>query len=351
MKAMRRVRQWPGCIAVCIALARSVSGEPVANEVEALEPISIRVQGPPGCPSGEDFWQSLQRRAPGTRLARRGEPGRVFEVRFERTESGTASGRIRILDVDGRALEREIDGNSCVEVSEALAFIASLGARGALPIEDQAGAPARERPVRPRPPPSKEIHEEHHDVIARDEDRTSEWILFVRAEGSVRTQIVPAALYGAGAAVELSRNGSSPWQPAFGLLVDATLTGTASTANIAPNTEMSGQLIALHVLASPLRLRAGPIEARPFASVDFGRLFVQGRGNGLESAGETRMFWFAAALFAQMDLRLGPHWAVGAKAGAEVHPLLVQFEFTPRDVYRVGVVGLVAGVSLSFRLN
>jgi hypothetical protein len=72
-----------------------------------------------------------------------------------------------------------------------------------------------------------------------------------------------------------------------------------------------------------LRFRAGPIEARPYASFDFGQLAVQGRGNGLEHEGETRMFWFAAA----------------------------QFEFTPRDVYRVVDAGLVAAVSLSFRLN
>ena len=164
-------------------------------------------------------------------------------------------------------------------------------------------------------------------------------------------QIVPVSLYGVGVGFELARDGSSVWQPAVGALVEATLTATASTSDAVPNTEMTGQLTMLHLFASPLRLRAGPVVVRPYGSLDIGRLSLHGRGSGLTREGQTSMFWFAAALLAQADVRLSADWAVGAKVGAEVHPLLFQFQFTPRDVYQVGDIGLVAGLSTSFRFD
>jgi hypothetical protein len=345
---MRRVRWWLGSIAICALLSREASSQQLSNESEALEAVSIRVDGPPGCPTGQEFWLSLQHRAPGIRLTRPGEPGRVFLVRFQRVDSGAATGRIRILDVDGSALEREVNGGTCFEVAEALALIAAVGARGPLPNEAQLEeGPVGERSRRERPAPQAVGPAATHV----DANRASEWSVLIRAQGSVRTQIVPASLYGAGAGFELARDGASLWQPAVGALVEATLTGTASTAHVAANTEMTGQLTMVHVFASPLRLRAGPIDVRPYGSLDIGRLALRGQGSGLERPGETRMFWLAAALFAQVDLRLSPHWALGAKLGAEVHPLLFQFQFTPRDVYQVGDVGLAAGVSASFRFD
>jgi hypothetical protein len=346
---MRRARWWFESLTVCALLSRQASAQQVSNEGEALEAVSIRVDGPPGCPTGQEFWLSLQRRAPGIRLTRPGEPGRVFLVRFQRVDSGAATGRIRILDVDGSALEREVNGGTCVEVAEALALIAAVGARGPLPddAEPEEG-PGRERFRRERPPPSAAGPAATRVV---DADRAPEWSVLIRAQGSVRTQIVPTALYGAGAGFELARDGASLWQPAVGALVEATFTGTASTADVAANTEMTGQLTMVHVFASPLRLRAGPVDVRPYGSLDIGRLALRGQGGGLESPGRTQMFWFAAALFAQADLRLSPNWAVGAKLGAEVHPLLFEYQFTPRDVYQVGDVGLAAGVSASFRFD
>jgi len=328
-------------------MSRPVSAQLLSNQDEALEPVSIRVDGPQGCPSGEEFWQSLQRRAPGIRLTRPGEPGRVFLVRFQRVDSGAATGRLRVLDVEGIALEREVNGSTCVEVAEALALIAAVGARGLLANDTY----SEEGTVRQRPAPERPRAPAPPVVAPVNTDRAAEWNLLVRAEGSVRTQIVPAFLYGAGAGFELARDGSSVWQPAIGALVEATLTATASTDNVVPNTEMTGQLTMVHVFASPLRLRAGPIAVRPYASIDIGRLALEGRGGGLTREGQMRRFWFAAALVARADIRLGANWVAGAKVGAEVHPLLFQFEFTPRDVFQVGRVGLVAGLSASFRFE
>jgi hypothetical protein len=167
----------------------------------------------------------------------------------------------------------------------------------------------------------------------------------------MHTQIVPAPLYGLGAGVEFVHEGASPWQLAVGALVEATLTATASTADVAPNTEMSGRLALVHIFASPLRLRAGPFDVRPYGSLDIGRLTLQGHGSGLQSAEQTAVVWVAVALVAEADLRLGAHWALGAKLGAEVHPVTYQYEFTPREVYQVDTLGLIAGLAASFRFE
>jgi hypothetical protein len=337
----RRLR-W---ITLSLSICRSASAQ-LSNPNDALEAVSIRVDGPQGCPSGEDFWQSLQRRAPGIRLTRPGEPGRVFVVRFQRADDGMVTGHIRILDVEGSALEREISGGTCGEVAEALALIAAVGARGPLPDDtDHATRPARERPARPRPSPPVAV------VPVAPVNADPQWRVLLRADASVRARIVPVFLYAAGAGFELAREGSSFWQPAVGAVVEATLTATASTEDVVPNTQMTAQLIMVHLFASPLRWRAGPFELGPYGALDIGQLTVQGQGSGLAREGQTRMFWLAAALIAQADVRLGPHWAVGAKIGAEVHPLLYQYEFTPRDVYQVGDIGFVSGLAVSFRFE
>jgi len=355
MSAMGPIRRWLGSMAIMASMSRPASAQPSSTQGEALEPVSIRVDGPPGCPSGEEFWQRLQLRAPGIRLARTGEPGRVFVVHFERSDTGTTIGRLRILDVEGSALEREVEGNTCSEVADALALIAAVGAQAPPSNDIPLGeGPPRERPARPRPPPppakpQPEVATSHPD--RPHADRASGWTTVLRAEVSMHTQIIPAPLYGLGAGVEFAHEGASPWQLAGGALVEATLTATASTSDVAPNTEMTGQLIDMHFFASPLRLRTGPFDVRPYGSLDIGRLTLHGHGSGLQSEGQTAVVWVAVALVAEGDLRLGAHWALGAKLGAEVHPVTYQYEFTPREVYQVGAIGFIAGLAASFRFE
>jgi len=329
-----------------IAGARTASAQ-VASHDATLEAVAVRVDGFPGCPSSEEFWRRLSRRAPGIRLTRPGEPGRVFVVRFQATENGHTTGRLRVLDIEGSALEREVSGATCVEVADALALVAAVAARSDATIDTPSDAePAPERsPRSPRPPATETA------VAPVSEERAPAWSLLVRGQTSLRTQVLPASLYGAGAGFEFARDGSSSWQPAIGAMLEATLTGTASTDHIAPNTEMAAQLTMVRVVASPLRLRAGVVDLRPYVSLDVGRLALEGRGSGLTRDAQNRMFWIAAALLAQADVRLGAGWIVGASVGAEVHPFLYQFKYTDRDVYQVGDIGLIAGLSVAYRFE
>jgi hypothetical protein len=343
---MRRAGRQFLSLAMVATVAHTGSAQPAASRDSALEAVAVRVEGFAGCPSSEEFWRRLQHRAPGIRLTRAGEPGRIFVVRFEQAENGDATGRLRILDVEGSALEREVSGATCVEVAEALALVAAVAAGPDSSDTRSEGGAAQQRAAgSPRPSTAEPLAVPVHDA------RSPTWNLVVRGQASIRTQILPVSLYGAGAGFEVARDGSSLWQPALGAMVEATLTGAASTDHIVPNTEMTAQLTVVRLFASPLRLRAGAVELRPYASVDIGRLALEGRGIGLTRDAQNRMFWIAVALLAEADVRLGAGWVVGASVGAEVHPLLYQFKYTDRDVYQVGDVGLIAGLSLSYRFE
>jgi|RhiMethySRZTD1v2_1073278.scaffolds.fasta_scaffold102525_3 hypothetical protein len=268
----------------------------------------------------------------------------MFMVRFQSNEDGRATGRIRVLDIEGTALEREVIGANCAEVADALALIAALAARPGASV-DPPSEPVSSQET-PRRPTQREGAAVKSPAL---EDRAPTWNLLVRGQASVRTQIMPVSLYGAGAGFELAREGSSVWQPAAGVVVEGTLTATANTESIAPNTEMAAQLTVAHLFASPARLRAGAVELRPYFSLDAGRLALEGKGSGLARDTQNRKLWIATALFAQTDIQLGAGWRAGASLGVEVRPFLYQFQYSELDVYRVGDVGLIAGLSVAYQ--
>jgi hypothetical protein len=344
---MRRAAYELLSLAALLAISASARAEPIESRDPSLEAVALRVEGFPGCPSSEDFWRRLQQRAPGIRLTRAGEPGRVFVVRFQEQEKGRAMGRLRILDVEGNALEREVTGVTCVEVADALALVGAVAARFDVSSDVQPAMGAAQEPPRrtARPPTSEQA------ATPVNDDRAPHWNVLVRGQFSVRAQILPALLYGAGGGFEVSRDGSSSWQPTLGAAVEATLTATANTDHVVPETEMTAQLAVVHLFASPLRLRAGAVELRPYLSFDIGRLALEGRGNGLARDTQNRKLWIAVALLAQASVQLGGGWALGARAGAEARPFLYQFTYTDRDVYQVGDVGLVVGASVSYRFE
>jgi hypothetical protein len=339
---MRRIRHCGLSIAVGILAARATWAQPAERDDPALEAVAIRVSGFPGCPSGEEFWRRLQYRASSIRPTRAGEPGRLFIVHFEEPEPGRTVGRLRILDLEGNALEREISGTTCGEVAEALTLVAAVATHGASPADP---------PLQADPPSDIPRQAEEAAAPSIDGNGTSQWSLLLRARTSIRTHIVPAALYGAGAGFELAHDGASTWQPAIGALVEATLSATTSTASVAANTEMGGQLAILHLYASPIRYRSGAIEVRPLASLDVGELSIEGRGRGLRREGQVRMFWMAAALSMQADVGLGRGWSLGGSLGMALHPFLYRLVYSDRDVHEVRDFGLIAGLSGAYRFE
>jgi len=167
----------------------------------------------------------------------------------------------------------------------------------------------------------------------------------------MRTNVLPVPLYGIGMGVEVAREGTTVWRPSFGFASAATFRATANTDNIVANTELTGQLFFGQFIASPLALRTGVLEVRPYAAFELGVLSASGSGTGFIVERQSNELWVAIALLAQANLELGSHWKVGAHVGADIHPIRYNFQITPFDVYLSGIVGLSVGASICFRIN
>ena len=87
------------------------------------------------------------------------------------------------------------------------------------------------------------------------------------------------------------------------------------------------------------------------STFELGVLTASAQGSGLALPRQSHELWIAAAVLAQGEVPLGGGWRVGAYGGAQLHPLRYIFQVTPFDVYRASLVGLYAGVSISFRLD
>ena len=349
---MERGATWVRAVAFTLTLACAASAEtrPASAGADAAtaakeddeQAVAIRLEGDwQGCPTPTDFFARLAQRAPGIRLTRPGEPGWVFVARMARAERGSVHGVLRVHDLDGGVLERDVSGASCIEVAEALALIGAVTIRPGIAVDYDA---VRRAFVQPSPaaqefaaPPSAAA--------------LNPWSFSLRGVGSVRSNVLPVPLYAVGLGAELAREGTGIWRPAIGLAAAATLRATADTDSALTRTELTGQLFFGQVSVSPLALRMGPLELRPYGTLELGVLTATGQGTGLSVPRQSRELWVAAALLAQGDVFLGENWRCGAYAGAALHPIRYLFHMTPVDVYQTRLVGFAAGASISFRMN
>jgi hypothetical protein len=340
---------------ILVALPRAASSQPelpraptevettaIEAKVDDEKAVAIRVEGAQAeCPSSTEFFRRLQQRAPGVRLTRSGEPGWVFAVRFARADGGVFSGQLRVHDLAGGVLVREVSGASCAEVADALALVGAITLR---PEILTTGDGARSAvPERPPVAPSASA------PVAMVE--ASPWSFFLRSFGLMRTNVLPVPLYGIGMGVELAREGTTVWRPSFGFASAATFRATANTDAVVANTELTGQLFFGQFNASPLALRTGPLELRPYVAFELGVLAASGTGTGLTVERQSNELWVAVALLAHANLELGSQWRVGAHVGADIHPIRYNFQIAQVDVYRSDIVGLSAGVSICFRID
>jgi hypothetical protein len=316
----------------------------IEAKVDDEKAVAIRVEGAQAeCPSSMEFFRRLQQRAPGVRLTRSGEPGWVFAVRFARADGGVFNGQLRVHDLAGGVLVREVGGARCAEVADALALVGAIALRPEI-LDNGEGARAT-APERPPVPASAPL------PLAPVATEASAWGLFVRGFGSTRTDVFPVPLYGIGMGVEVAREGTTVWRPSFGFASAATFRATANTDNIVANTALTGQLFFGQFSASPLALRTGVLELRPYVAFELGMLAASGSGTGFTVERQSNELWLAIALLAQANVELGSHWRVGAHVGADIHPIRYNFQITPLDVYLSGIVGLSVGLSICFRLN
>jgi len=134
-------------------MALTASSSALAETVPL--PVRISYAGDTSCGTSGDFREAIRRRAPELEDAREQEPARRFAITVTVLPGGGVRGTAEISDPSGGRATRQLEGNDCAEVREALAFVVAELARAVRLEPDQ---PAHDEPsgrspeVLPLPP-------------------------------------------------------------------------------------------------------------------------------------------------------------------------------------------------------
>lgn len=154
------MRPCPTAAALQVALAAVVLVSRGASADDRRPVLRLEYEAPPGCPDAPEFAQQVERRRAHPASAGSEEPSRALRVQIRRAAGPTAGGapggvvgRLVVVDPEGRASERTIEGTDCRGVASALALIAALAVdgNGSPPA---AAAPAPAASPAPAPPPA-----------------------------------------------------------------------------------------------------------------------------------------------------------------------------------------------------
>ena len=141
----------PWALVGCLVWASAARAEP--NEDETPEPVFVIYSGHPECPDSDAFVDGVRARTPRARFVETEEASRTIEVDLAPQVGGTR-GRLVIVDrADGAESRREVSGDDCAIVVEALALVAALAIDPAASLTPRRSRPAPEVPS-PAPAPS-----------------------------------------------------------------------------------------------------------------------------------------------------------------------------------------------------
>jgi hypothetical protein len=188
-----------------------------AAKAEEEEPIRIDFTAPAECPSEAAFVAQLKARTPRVRIVGEGEAERrIFRVELKSRDQ-TFQGRLEIRS-NGRVSSRELNGDTCDEVENALALVTALAidphattSAVVVPpvVAYQEASPTPPPPDEPTSPPSPPP-----DVpVAPPNPRVAEWQIAVGAGGGVRSGLLPSAAPDIVAGAAISRtHGAFPFE-------------------------------------------------------------------------------------------------------------------------------------------
>jgi hypothetical protein len=296
------------------------------------------------CPTREAFSDLVR-----DKLTAAGAPGSLEEprvtVRIHAADSGFI-GDLSLQRADASSYEREVGGASCAEVANALAFVLAL----ALGAKELAAAPvvapapsATEPPPPPAPPVSPPASAMSAPARPRQRPvpkQPSAWRLGLGVQAAERAGLAPRSVLVGSAFLQAAR----VLAPLPGIALRAGFAIAQSASVKDPNGTTDFSWWAGSVEACPLRLRVlGPLELRPCAAVDLGRLRVQGTpvpGPGSAGASASKI-WADVLAALRLELPLS-RWLSAELQGDLIVPLSrYQVAFNPEaTVYQIpGLAG------------
>jgi hypothetical protein len=328
------------------AQVQSPESSPDTSVAAQREPIRLLYLSTPECPDAQRFAPAVLARLPGFRLAEVYEPARSFVAKLSRDSAGRTFGTLTIVERDGASAVRELSGETCEEVTSALALVAIV-----------VNNPEALREDPPPPPPQPDSS---HRSPATPPMRSAKPPLFARNAGAEHVSRSEGPwVYEVGARFELGRAVTPSWivLPRVTAAVDPpglpfarVLIGRASGGidGTAGDAHVVWTQVALEACGSPERLRVALC-----ASFALGELRAEGRRT---SKGRSRgTLWAAPGLDAYVGRRLGKHVAIDGHFGAFLPLTAPRFGFglNPAGVevvHEVPVLGVLIGIGLSGRL-
>lgn len=150
-----RLRWRHELVAVTTTLACALAWSERAHAAdEPTEAVSIAYAADASCPDGISFFGEVASRTSRVRVARRGEAARKVRVHIARDAAESFSGRLTIDGATGAHGSREVFGETCQEVVDAIAFLA---ARGVDPSASRWPIHARRHTIDEAPPPPAKV--------------------------------------------------------------------------------------------------------------------------------------------------------------------------------------------------
>ncbi len=338
------------------SLALSASAE------TAVEPVRIEYTGAAGCPSEQAVTQEILGRTPRARPARAGESARLFRI-FAALRGGRVVGRLEIVALDGTSTEREVTGQTCREVLEALTLVARIAIDpvGALDGDSRAAqtpAHSRKPPVRQpvteekqpdRPPKQENVQSASTaDSAASADESRRPWSfrLGMGAQVFVTTLVSPSLTPGAGVFADLV--GPSPaW---LGLRAGLRLAASGEVETGAGTARFT--LIGARLGACVPRLELSDRwTVCPIAGVETGVL--NARGTETSGGRSATRPWLALGAGLRLEWRLSSQLFAELEGEGAAPVIRDRFVFDEPEttVHEPPVAGANAAIGLSYRLR
>jgi len=258
-------------------------------------PIRVNYDAPASCPNQDAFYDSVRARTDRVRKAHGNEPRVDVNVRVTRGDRGF-HGEMRQVVNQSETSARSVDGETCKEVTEALAFTVALS------FDPEAHPPLPPDAPPPKPPPAPPVSAPPtvEQPPAAPPPAVASAHLELEVGLSVLGTVVETAGYATGGALSamLLRRANASTSSAVQLSLMYAGTGLLT----APD-DHSTRFGALALDACPFRYHSGAWEFAPCALATLG--FLELTGRGVSDPETVSHAWWSAGIDLQMTVLLG----------------------------------------------
>ena len=293
-----------------------------------------------GCPAGTEFIARVTSKGVPARLASVGDP--IDFVVTLGTGTAGSTGLLERQTSEGTVAVRTVEGDTCDQVANALAFSLVLAAEGATPQAQPAPAATAAEPPAPVPPPppsSAAPPPPRKDAVQSPSARSVEWSVGV--QGTLTTGVSPSLLPGAALFVQAAR------LTELGSSLRLSIAGGTTSNEIGANT-FRLSIVGGEVEGCPATV-GSVLQLAGCAALDFGVMATSSSGRGASS---DSAIWSAAELLARLAFHPGRRIAIEAQGGALV-------PFTRYDLgvgngsntlYRTAAAGFAGAIGLALQI-